>query len=52
MVNSVHCDTMESLPLMDTADTEKVGVKKTAAQNWTPLKLPESRSNSMTSHEV
>ena len=23
---------------MDTADTENVGVKKTAAQNWTPLK--------------
>ena len=52
MVNSAHCDTMESVPLMDTADTEKVGVKKTAAQNCTPLKLPESRSNSMTSHEV
>ena len=52
MVNSVHCDTMESVPLMDTADTEKVGVKKTAAQNWTPLMLPESRSDSMTSHEV
>ena len=51
MVNSVHSDTMESVPLMDTADTEKVGVKKTAAQNWTPLNLPESRSDSMTSHE-
>ena len=52
MVNSAHCDTMESVPLMDAADTEKVGVKKTVAQNWTPLKLPGSRSDSMTSHEV
>ena len=52
MVNSAHCDTMESVPLMDTAVAEKVGVKKTAAQNWTPLKLPGSRSDSMTSHEV
>ena len=40
MVKSAHCDTMEldvtlthlSLPLTDTADTEKMGVKNTAAQ--------------------
>ena len=46
MVNSAHCDTMgpdvtltpSSVPLTDTADTEKIGVKNTAAQNLTPLK--------------
>ena len=60
IVKAPHCVTMEldvnlthsSVPLTDTADTEKIGVKNTAAQNLTPLKLPESRTDSRTSKEV
>ena len=60
IVKAPHCDTTEldvnlthsSVPLTDTADTEKIGVKNTAAQILTPLKLPESRTDSRTSKEV
>ena len=37
--------------LTDTADTEKIGVKNTAAQNLTPLNLPESRNDSMAQNQ-